>query len=207
MPPDATAQLDNAGDAVPQAAPERLDPVRKRVDDLANAVRSLHRREARGELASLRRMDEAAAIEPAFQTILVRVAPNASLGDRHPYDDARRLALVTKILALGMSIEVLGKGYRNLGEAMAAADVSERRVQGLMTARGPALDDLVLRLSRRLVRAGTLPFLDIGRLLLGSADMVERTRFQIAKGYWGSRRDNDDGDASTDQTSTGGESE
>lgn len=207
MPPDAALQSEDAGSAASESLRARLDPVRKRVDDLANAVRSLHRREARGELASLRRMDEAAAIEPAFQRILVRVAHDASLDNPRLHDDARRLALMTKILALGMSIEVLADGYRNLGDAMAAADVSERRVQGLMTARGPALDDLVLRLSRRLVRAGTLPFLDIGRLLLGSADMVEKTRFRIAKGYWASLRDDADSDTPDNQNSAGGDTE
>lgn len=207
MPPDAALQSENARDIATESSPEPSDPVKKRVDDLANAVRSLHRREARGELAGLRRMDERAAIEPALQRILVRVAPEAYPGNARRYDDAFRLALFTKILALGMSIEVLADGYRNLGEAMAAADVSERRVQGLMTARGPTLDDLVLRLSRRLVRAGTLPYLDIGRLLLGTDESIEMNRFRIARGYWANRRDESGPDAPGNQNSKGGESE
>jgi hypothetical protein len=170
MPPDATTGLE--------------DIVEERIDALVNAIRSLHHQEARGELAGLRRMDTDRAVEPAFQRILVRVVPNASFRSIRRNDDAGRLALVTKILALGTDPDVLADGHRNLGEVMAAQGIKERRVQVLMTARGPALDDLLLRLSRQLVRGGSLPFLDLGRLVLGSAESIEKTRFRIAQGYW-----------------------
>jgi len=182
MSPDAMAGAEDVGTASPAA--ERGDLVKERVEALANAVRSLHRQEARGELADLRRMDAEQAIEPAFQRILARVAPHASFRSTRRHDDAGRLALVTRILALGTSPDVLADGHRNLGEAMAAQGIKERRVQVLMTARGTTFDDLLLRLSRQLVRGGSLPFLDLGRLVLGSADSVERTRFRIAQGYW-----------------------
>lgn len=206
MPPDETPDV--TVHAAIETGEERSDAVRKRVDGLANAIRSLHYRDKRGELASLRRMDEGTAVEPAFQQILAGVAPTAYLDrndrlGRPRYDDARRLALMTKILALPMSRDGLADGYGNLGEAMAAAKVSERRVQALMTARGAALDDLVLRMARLLVRAGMLPFLDIGRLLLGTTTSVENTRFRIAKGYWGNRREAADSDVANKDTAGG----
>jgi hypothetical protein len=160
------------------AADVRPDPLR--IQAAVNAVLSLHHQEARGDLAALRRMDVEQPIEPAFQRILVKVWPEAGIGK------ARRLALFVKVLALAMSADLLKGPRQRLGEVMAdpLIDVKERRVQMLMTARGPALDDAVLRLARRLVQAGRLPFHDLGRLLLGSEEAVERTRFDIAKAYW-----------------------
>lgn len=188
------------------AKPENDDPTRTLVDALANAIRSLHLKEARGDLASLRRMDADEAIEPAFQRILVRVAPDASCQSERRDKDAQRLALMVKILALGMDREKLSDGYRNLGEMMAIVGVSERRVQGLMTAQGPTLDDLIVRLSRRLLRDGALPFLDIGRLILGSPVSVQNTRFKIAKGFWGTRSAAET-DAQPNEKPAGGEPE
>lgn len=187
-------------------AQDGADPVRERIEALATAIRHLHNRGDRGELAALRRMDEARAVEPALHRMLARCAPGyrAEAGRRH--DDLVRLALMARVLSLGMSIDVLGRGRHDLGRAMAEAEpkVSERRVQMLMEARGPAFDDLILRLSRRLAREGTLPYLDIGRLVLGPEWMVEETRRRIAKGYWGSRVEKEDEAAS--QTA-GGETE
>lgn len=188
MPPDAVA----VSEAVAPASPDRADPVRARIEALATAIRHLHNRGARGELADLRRMDEARAVEPALHKLLARAAPDAEFGARLRRDDIVRLALMTKVLALGMSLETLGRGHYDLGRMMADAKISERRVQMLMQARGPAFDDLVLRLSRRLVREGALPYLDIGRLVLGQDEMVERTRRRIAKGFWGARVDKED---------------
>ena len=54
----------------------------------------------------------------------------------------------------------------------------------LMTARGNALDDLLLRTARRLVREGLLPYQDIGRLILGGPKTVEDIRFRTARAYW-----------------------
>lgn len=195
MPPDVAEERENAG----------RDPVRDRIEELATGIRHLHsQKSGRGALAALRRMDEARAVEPAFYLLLARRVPGASVGARHRRDDIDRLALMTKVLALGMGIDVLGRGHDDLGRLMDDADISERRVQALMNARGRALDDLVLRLSRRLVREGSLPYLDIGRLILGPDDMVESTRRRIAKGYWGSRVEkmND-----TDEDTAGGETE
>lgn len=148
------------------------------IDGLANAVRSLHKAQSRGDLANLRRMDSERPTEPAFQRILVRVAPDAGLLR------AKQIALFVKILALGMSEDVLADGKKKLGAVMRAADVSERRVLGLMTAQGPTFDDLLFRLCRRLVREGSLPFVEIGRLILGRADTIETTRFSIARAFW-----------------------
>lgn len=172
------------------------DPVRKRIEALATAIRHLHNRGARGELAALRRLDEARAVEPALHRMLAGCAPGYRADTDNRHDDLGRLALMARVLALGMSIDVLGRGRHDLGRALAEADVSERRVQMLLEARGPALDDLILRISRRLVREGALPYLDIGRLILGHDEMVEDTRRRIAKGYWGSRVEKEDEAAS-----------
>lgn len=153
---------------------------------LANAVRALHHQERRGDLASLRRMDADEPVPPAFQRILVRAAPDADL------NHARRIALFVKILSLPMGGDALAADRRRLGEAMADDGISEKRVQMLMTARGPALDDLLLRTARRLARAGVLPFQEIGELILGDPTIRERTRFAVAKAYWAGRARRDD---------------
>lgn len=148
-------------------------------DLLLKEIRGLHAAEKRGDLASLRRMDADTPLEPAFLRILVKVAPRADV------DEARRIGLLVKIMALAMSADVLSaRGDVRLGAVMHETGVSERRVQGLMTARGPTLDDHLVRLARRLVKGGTLPVPEIGRLILGSPETVERTRFDIARAYW-----------------------
>lgn len=163
----------------PSPQPVREEnPLSGLIGALANAVRALHHQERRGDLASLRRMDCAAPVVPAFQRILVRTAPDADL------DRARRIALFVKILSLPTSIDPFAGGRRRLGEVLATEGIGEARVQMLMTARGPALDDLLLRMARRLVQAGTLPFEDIGRLILGDGPTIERVRFSVAKAYW-----------------------
>ena len=168
MPPDAPLP----------ARPATPDPLG--IQAAVNAVLALHHQEDRGSLAALRRMDTDAPLEPAFQRILVKVWPEAGL------EMAQRRALFVKVLALAMNADLLKGAARKLGEAMAdpEIDIKERRVQMLMTARGPALEDAVLRLARRLVRAGHLPFHDLGRLLLGSEARIEKTRFEIARAYW-----------------------
>lgn len=148
------------------------------IEALASAVRALHHQERRGDLASLRRMDAGRALEPAFHRILAVIAPEASL------ERARRMALLVKILALSTDLDTLAPGRIGLGDAMAAGGISEKRVQTLMTARGEVLDDSLVRIARRLVRTGPLPYRDIGRLILGSAETIERMRFEIARAYW-----------------------
>ena len=163
-----------------------------RVAGLANAVLALHHQERRGDLAALRRMDPRRPYEEAFVRILVKLAPKADL------DEARRLALLVKILALPTGRGALEGGRRKLGRAMAQAGVSERRVQVLMTACGAALDDLLVRLARRLTRASRLPYEEIGRMVLGNEAAIEETRFAIARGYWAASPDDDTDLSSTD---------
>ena len=198
MPPDPVVDVKGAASA-PSTG---FDPVRDRIDKLATAIRQLHHQGNRGVLARLRRMDEARCDEQALYRLLAVLAPDAGFDARLRRNDIGRLALMTKVLALGMSIEVLGNGYYRLGRMMAEMQASERRVQMLMQARGLALDDLILRLSRRLVREGSLPYLDIGRLILGSDEMVEATRRIIAKEYWVPRFRND---GAADEHTAGGE--
>ncbi|KQT88479.1 hypothetical protein ASG48_03465 [Aurantimonas sp. Leaf443] len=168
----------------PQDAPERAsDGITRR---LAAAIRVLHKVEQRGDLAALRRMDPAQPLAPAFQRLLVRIAPKAGL------ERAKRIALLAKILALPAGAAALENGRRPLGLALAEEKIAERRVQMLMTARGEALDDAILRLARRLARRGSLPFVEIGQLLLGGEDEVEDTRYRIARAYWTSRAASED---------------
>lgn len=163
----------------------------------AALVRVLHGAEQRGDLAALRRMDPEHPYEPPFQRMLVRVAPQTRL------ERAKRIALVAKILALPPSGEALNDGTRSFGRAMAEAGISEARVQVLMTARGGALDDAVLRLARRLVRTGSLPFFEIGRLVLGGEAEVEDTRYRIAHDYWTGRAERDGAGAAPIPSETG----
>lgn len=167
-----------------EATPERTtDSI---AGGFAARIRNLHEAEQRGDLAALRRMDPAQPFAPAFQRMLVQVAPRSGL------DRARRMALLAKILALPPSGEALADGRRALGTALFEVGATERRVQVLMNARGEALDDAILRLSRRIARSGALPFFDLGRLILGGEREVETTRYRIARDYWTGRATRDD---------------
>lgn len=205
MPPetDAPPPAEAAAAADPAPARAASRPVSdgwREIEALANAVRALHHQENRGALAALRRMNARRAIEPAFHRVLAREASGASR--KH----ALRLALLTKILALATNVDVLRNGRQNLGDALYAAGVSEARVQMLMTARGSALDDLLLRTARRLVHDGFLPYEDIGKLVLGGPKIIEHTRFRIARAYW-ARRIPADGDDSVNTDPPSGDDE
>lgn len=182
MSPEQAAPPPQAHSSAPPGTQGRAGPSEwGEITAFADAIRALHHQENRGALAALRRMDTSRATEPAFHRILAVAAPDAS------HARAKRLALLARILALATSAEMLGKGPQGLGEALRVADVSEARVQMLMTARGETLDDLLLRTARRLVRDGSLPYQDIGKLILGGPKAVEITRFRIAKDYWARR--------------------
>jgi hypothetical protein len=147
---------------------------------LANAIRELHHRGDRGALAELRRMDTAGPpVSGALHQLLARRYPG-----RLDEARARRLALFIRILALAGAADGLKDGPRLLGRRMEEIGVSPARVERLLAARGPAFDDQVLLLARRLANAGPLPFREIGQLVLGDAGAVERTRYDIARGYW-----------------------
>lgn len=153
------------------------------LDALAGAVRGLDRAEAHGDLASLRRLDRDAPASPAFYRLAVRHAP----GLERP-GDLRALALILTIMAL--SPEALAP--TRLGHALAEAGVSEARVQRLLAARGEAFRELALRTARVLAGRGTLPYRELGLLILARSEpFAEEIRMRIARDYWSRARDAD----------------
>lgn len=149
------------------------------LDALANGVRSLSKAEARGDLASLRRLDLDAPMSPVFYRLVARYAPA-----RHHPDELRNLALILAMMALKPDDLASGR----LGRALADAGVSEARVQRLLAARGETFRDLALRTSRLVAGKGPLPYRDLGLLVLARSDgFAEETRMRIARDYWGQR--------------------
>lgn len=142
---------------------------------LYNEVRALAAAERRGDLAELRRLDPDRPTAPAFFRILARVAPDAGT------ETMRRYAHYLRILALD---PVALSGDR-LGAVMAAAGISESRVQRLLTARGHAMRDQLRLIARRLANAGNLPWRGFGWLLLTSDDdKLEKSRMIVARDFW-----------------------
>ena len=147
------------------------------IEAWANAVRSLAKAGDRGALAALRR--SGTGLPAAFWKIAVKTDPLAKP------QRIKRMALVFQLLALRP--ENLIAGRRKLGAALAAEEISESRVQKLMTARGPALDDQVIRIARRLAISGALPYRELAELLLAEnhdSPFIEDVRLEIARGYW-----------------------
>lgn len=147
------------------------------VEAFAGAVRALESAERRGDLASLRRLNTGAPDAPAFFRIVVTIAPEASPATVHRY------ARFLQILALKPAALASG----SFGAAMAAAGVSEARAQKLLTARGPALAEQIRLIARRLANEGTLPYHQIGDLLLiedEEGERAEAVRLRIARDYW-----------------------
>ena len=118
MPPEHANPLSHSApaadtDMLPEERGAAGNSGWREIDALANAVRALHHQENRGDLAALRRMKTESPTEPAFHRILAGTALNAS------FEHARRLALLTKILALATSLETLRNGGQNLGRGAA----------------------------------------------------------------------------------------
>ena len=160
--------------------PEPLSEAK--ADAWANAIRGLHHAENRGALADLRRMEPDKSLPSAFWTIAAKSEPGAN------ESRLRRMARVLQMLAFRP--DGLDSGRRKLGAALEAAGVSEARVQKLMTARGPALNDQVIRIARRLANSGKLPYRELADLLLAEnhdSPAVETIRLEIARGYWATR--------------------
>jgi CRISPR system Cascade subunit CasB len=145
-----------------------------------NAISALAAADKRGDLAELRRMDADAPDAPAFFRILAKVAPEASP------ETMRKLALVAQILALEPQLPSAGEDTRpiGLGLAMERADISESRVQRLLSARDAALRDQVRLIGRRLANAGFMPWRDLANLILDHDDRLDDLRLRIARDYW-----------------------
>lgn len=146
------------------------------VEAFAEQVRSLARRERRGDLASLRRLDAEMPAAAAFFRIVVAVAPEAGPAS------LKRYARLLQILALKPDVLVPGP----LGPALIEAGVSEGRVIKLLAARGPALARQLQLLARRLANAGAVPYRQIGDLILApdDSDRAEDLRLRISRDYW-----------------------
>jgi CRISPR system Cascade subunit CasB len=147
-------EAQNAATAVANESDKKVRPVL--VEAFAGAIRALESAERRGDLASLRRLNTDAPDAAAFFRIVVRIAPEASPAA------LQRYARFLQILALKPAALISG----SFGAAMAAAEVTEARVQKLLTARGPALAEQIRLISRRLADVGTLPYRQIGDLLM-----------------------------------------
>jgi CRISPR system Cascade subunit CasB len=133
-----------------------------------------------GDLAELRRMDPDAPDAAAFFRILARVAPTATP------KTIRKLALIAQIFALKPEPQRSDDEARpiNLGLAMEQADISESRVQRLLSARDAALRDQVRLLARRLANAGFMPWRDLANLILAEDERLDDLRLKIARDYW-----------------------
>lgn len=172
---------------MPQHEEQNLDPATPKepdkkgwtglVEAFAGSIRALEGAERRGDLASLRRLKTEAPDAPAFFRMVVKIAPEAG-----PVS-LQRYARFVQILALKPAALSAG----SLGATMATAGVSEGRVQKLLTARGPALAQQLRLISRRLTNEGTLPYRQIGDLLLiedEDSERAEAVRLRIARDYW-----------------------
>jgi CRISPR type I-E-associated protein CasB/Cse2 len=147
------------------------------VEAFAGAVRALDSAERRGDIASLRRLNTDTPDAATFFRIVVKITPEAGPSALQRY--ARFLQI------LAMKPAALTSG--SFGAAMAAAGVSEARAQKLLTARGPALAQQLRLISRRLANEGTLPYRQIGDLLLiedEDSKHAEAIRLRIARDYW-----------------------
>jgi hypothetical protein len=147
------------------------------IDTFAGAIRALESAERRGDLASLRRLNTNAPDATVFFRIVVKIAPEAGP------TALRRYARFLQILALKPAALASG----SFGAAMAAAGISEGRVQKLLTTRGPALAEQFRLIARRLANEGTLPYRQIGELLLiedEEGEGAEAVRLRIARDYW-----------------------
>lgn len=161
-------------DAAPEATAR--PPGNDLVALFAADIDALAEAERRGDLAELRRMDPDHPDAPAFFRMLVRHCPDAGAGF------ARRCARLAWMLALRP--KALKPG--SLGEAMAEHGISEARVQKLLAARGEAMAKQIAIIARRLANERTLPYRELGRLLLAHDDdeAAEATRMQIARDYF-----------------------
>lgn len=168
------------------AAPER-DPVEQALSAIASAITALHKAEATGDLAALRRMDPERPEEMAFLRLSVMrpvsVAIEEMEGELGAVEALRRFAAIAQIMALRPA----GLRRWGLGRDLAAIGATDLRLGVLLTAKDAALRDIVRRLARRLARdVDALAYEDLGMLLVctGWRDATaEETRIKIARDF------------------------
>lgn len=138
---------------------------------------------ARGDLATLRRLDPDHANAPAFWRLLIGVPEERRRGD----EAERRWALLFHGIAL-MVPNHHDVGTR-VGRALFVAGYSEQRLGRLLDARDVQFRALVPRLCRQLAHKGqALDWRELGRLVLAEGrdeQKAEVVRLDIARAYFG----------------------
>jgi len=148
-----------------------------------------------GELAELRRLDNASLSAPAFWRIVVgELEPRNLLPHR---SGQARVESETRWGAILQAMAILRGLLATevpLGEALAAASVTELRVSRLLRERGPTLLDTVRTVARHLAsKRQRVDPLDLARLIdSDEADWRQTVRQTIARDYYRAvyRRDN-----------------
>lgn len=161
------------------------DPAEDALGALAGAVRDLHRREATGDLAALRRLDPEHPEVLAFLrlTVLYPVSflVDEMAGELGTPEALRRLASTAQIMALRPD----GLRPWGLGRDLAIMQLTDTRLGALLTARGVALRNQARLLARRLAREGDgLAYGDLGKLILFDGwreDAAEEIRMHVAR--------------------------
>jgi hypothetical protein len=161
---------------------------------LASLLLALHRAEATGELAALRRMEPNDTPPAAFFRLMAR-AGFTEMSDR---ESIRRWVGAVHVMA--QRPDALRTDIR-LGEALHAIGLSEQRLDMLLNARGDSLFDLVRRTSLRLARVEeAMPYRELCQLLIWADRQdkeqdAEKLRVQIAQSYVrAAKRDAGNGD-------------
>ncbi|MEM7586355.1 MAG: type I-E CRISPR-associated protein Cse2/CasB [Acidobacteriota bacterium] len=142
-----------------------------------------------GDVASLRRLDIESPDAPAFWKILVsEVEPH---GQRPGVDGERRWALILTCIA---ELHMLDAKQRTLGEALAAANVSEMRLARLLRADLPNLLHTLRPVCRQIASSGErVDLADLARLIISARgndgtfpaeETAQRLRRRIARDFY-----------------------
>lgn len=150
---------------------------------LAREIGRLHKAEATGDLAALRRFSDKGSVAPALFRLLARALPDQN---QISTDVIKRYAVIAQMMA--QRPEALRAG--SLGAALHKARFSEQRVAMLLNARGSTFLDLARRTARRLAGAelSALPYGELASLILldgrETYDMkADDIRIGIARDY------------------------
>ena len=150
------------------------------LERIATELWRLNESEATGELAALRRMRRHDVPPAAFYRLMAR----AGAYEMGPHC-VRRWAHAVAIMAQRPdSLKASG-----LGEALKCIGFSERRLDMLLYARGPALYDLALRTAVRIAKSGEqLPYRDLCHLVLyddrrDKAREADDVRIRVAQSF------------------------
>ena len=171
---------DDIEDEAPPDGGEQPGEKKSLIERIATELRLLHKAEATGELAALRRMRRHALPPAAFYRLMAR----AGAYEMGP-DIVRRWARAVAIMAQRPdALRAAG-----LGETLKTIGVSEQRLDMLLFARGPALQDLALRTAVRIAKSGErLPYRDLCHLVLyddrpDKAREADNVRIRVAQSY------------------------